>query len=171
MNKFTLIAVALFHWVFSNFVYADQTVTLNAPIGSLQFAAIHEAGHVVAAKIMGLTVIKAHVFEKSNGGTIKHWKGITHLRAAKNGKSLAVVKLAGNFAEFFIDNHNRVHVPSFLDVIGNRNTISQSDAITQLDLGADSLLEAQQKTFHMLRTNVRLLESIYERLRTKHVYP
>jgi hypothetical protein len=85
---------------------------------------------------------------------------------------MAVTKLGGNFAELFLaDRTNVVVVPSFLDVVGNRNVISQSDVITQLDLGSDSLLTAQHKTYRALAGQVALLRRVYQQLCTSHAYP
>lgn len=149
----------------------EEVIVQDAPVGSLPFASIHEAGHVVAAKSVGFTVTGARVFQQFRGGIGFYWKGATSLRASKGAKGMAVVKLGGNFAEFFIDDSNIVRVPRFIDVVGNRNVISQSDVITRADLGADSLLDAQHKTYRALSGNVRLLDSVYHRLMTKLAYP
>ncbi|MDP1590522.1 MAG: hypothetical protein Q8M07_22400 [Prosthecobacter sp.] len=148
----------------------DALTTLNAPLGTLEFAAIHEAGHVVAAKAIGLSVTRAMIFQRSKPGVGVYWKGTTQLRGGTRG--MAVAKLGGHFAERFLDDRtNKVIVPSFLDVISNRNIISESDVITQADLGADSLQTAQHKTYRALAGNVAMLSQVYNQLRTRHVYP
>lgn len=85
---------------------------------------------------------------------------------------MAVAKLGGNFAELFLaDQTNVIVVPTFLDVVGNRGVISQSDVVTQADLGAGSLLTAQHKTYRALAGNLALLSRVYQQLRTRHAYP
>jgi hypothetical protein len=49
--------------------------------------------------------------------------------------------------------------------------ISQSDVVTQADLGAGSLLTAQHKTYRALAGNLALLSRVYQQLRTRHAYP
>lgn len=148
----------------------DSLTSLNAPLGTLEFAAIHEAGHVVAAKAIGISVTRAMIFPRYKPGVGEYWKGITQLRGSSRG--MAVAKLGGLFAERFLDDRtNRVIVPSFLDVISNRNIISESDVITRADLGADSLQTAQHKTYRALAGNVAMLNQVYNQLRTRHVYP
>ena len=122
--------------ILTAFANAQSSLTLNAPIGSLAFASIHEAGHVVAATSLSFFVIEARVFQQNRGASVRYWKGLTTLRPKSGARGMAVVKLAGNFAEFFIDHNDRVRAPSFLEVIGNRNVISRSDVITRQDLGA-----------------------------------
>jgi hypothetical protein len=152
---------------------AESTFSsLEAPVGTLEFASIHEAGHVVCAKSAGMIVTRAMVFQRSKSGVGVYWKGTTALRGSNRGGSMAVTKLGGNFAELFLaDRTNVVVVPSFLDVVGNRNVISQSDVITQLDLGSDSLLTAQHKTYRALAGQVALLRRVYQQLCTSHAYP
>lgn len=155
---------------FSHEVLRSGLLTLDAPIGTLEFASIHEAGHVVCAKSVGMTVTRAMVFQRSKSGIGVYWKGTTTLRGGSRG--MAVAKMGGNFAEFFIDDRTRaVRVPGFLEVVGNRNVISETDVITRADLGADSLLTAQHKTYRALAGNVALLSKVYQQLRSRHVYP
>lgn len=150
----------------------DRVVVFFAPpIGSLSFASIHEAGHVVTAKSVGMKVTGARVFLQSRGGFSSYWKGATTLRANGNSQDMAVVKMGGNFAEFFIDDSNVLKVPSFLSIVGNRNTISQSDVVTAADLGGASLLDAQHRTYRALSGNTRLLHSVFHKLLSSHVYP
>ena len=146
-------------------------VFFAAPIGSLSFASIHEAGHVVTAKSVGMHVMGARVFLQSRGGFSSYWKGSTTLRAKGSSLEMAVVKMGGNFAEFFIDDSNVLRVPSFLSIVGNRNTISQSDVVTAADLGGGSLLDAQRRTYRALSGNTRLLGSVFHKLWRSHVYP
>jgi hypothetical protein len=146
--------------------------TLNAPVGTLEFASIHEAGHVVCAKSAGMIVTRTLVFQRSKPGVVTFWKGTTSLRGGDRSRSMAIAKLGGNFAELFLaDKTNAVVVPTFLDVVGNRNVISQSDVVTQVDLGIDILLTAQHKTYRALAGNLALLSKVYQQLRTRHVYP
>lgn len=152
------------------FANNDSLTTLNAPLGTLEFAAIHEAGHVVAAKAIGISVTRVMIFQRSKPGVGGYWKGTTQLRGGT--RNMAVAKLGGHFAERFLDDRtNRVIVPPFLDVISNRNIISESDVITRADLGADSLQTAQHKTYRALAGNVAMLNQVYNQLRTRHVYP
>ena len=147
-------------------------ITLNARVGTLEFASIHEAGHVVCAKSVGMIVTHALVFQRSKPGVGVYWKGTTALRGSSRGGSMAVAKLGGNFAELFLaDKTNVIVVPTFLDVVGNRGVISQSDVVTQADLGAGSLLTAQHKTYRALAGNLALLSRVYQQLRTRHAYP
>ncbi len=151
---------------------SSSLTTLNAPVGTLEFASIHEAGHVVCAKSAGMIVTRALVFQRSKPGIGVYWKGTTTLRGGERGRGMAVAKLGGNFAELFLaDKTNTVVVPTFLDVVGNRNVISQSDVVTQVDLGSDSLLTAQHKTYRALAGNVALLSRVYQQLRARHAYP
>lgn len=148
----------------------DSLTALNAPLGTLEFAAIHEAGHVVAAQAIGLSVTRAMIFPRYSPGVGEYWKGITQLRGSS--RDMAVAKLGGHFAERFLhDRTNRIIVPSFLDVVSHRNIISESDVITQADLGADSLQAAQHKAYRALAGNVTMLTQVYQQLRTRHVYP
>lgn len=142
---------------------------LDAPIGTLEFASIHESGHVVAAKSVGFTVSGASVFQLSKPGIGLYWKGTTRIRGS--GRGMAVAKMGGNFAEFFLDQHNRFRVPSFLDIVGNRNVISQTDVITSSDLYGESLTEAQHRTYRALTANASMLNRIYLQLKTKRSYP
>jgi len=148
-----------------------EPLTVDAPIGTLSFASIHEAGHVTMAKSIGLSSVSAIVFQKSTYGAGTFWKGQTSLGRGYTGKGMALVKLGGNFAEHFLDDSGRIYQPSFLDIIGNRGVISQSDQINQTDLGGDSLLEAQRRTYFSLRGRLPDLENIYKRLYHNHVYP
>ena len=150
---------------------AIEQVSVDAPIGTLSFAAIHEAGHVTIARSLGLFSVTARVFQKSTYGAGTFWKGQTSLGRGYIGKGMALIKLGGNFAEHFLDDSGRIYQPSFLDIIGNRGVISQSDQINQTDLGGDSLLEAQRKTFFILRGRLADLDRIYKRLYYNHVYP
>lgn len=151
----------------------DPVVVFFAPpIGSLSFASIHEAGHVVTAKSVGMRVTGARVFLQSRGGFSSYWKGATTLRAKGSSLEMAVVKMGGSFAEFFIDDSNVLRVPSFLSIVGNRKTIiSQSDVVTAADLGGGSLLDAQHRTYRALSGNTRLLHSVFHKLLSSHVYP
>ncbi|WP_395715717.1 hypothetical protein [Prosthecobacter sp.] len=145
---------------------------LDAPVGSLEYASIHEAGHVVCATSAGMSVTRAVVFQRSKPGVGVYWKGATTLRGSSRHHGMAMAKLGGNFAEFFLaDRTNTIRVPSFLDVVGNRRVISQSDVITAEDLGGESLLTIQNRTYRALAGNVSLLNRVYQRLRTSHVYP
>ena len=152
---------------------AESTFSsLEAPVGTLEFASIHEAGHVVCAKSAGMIVTRALVFQRSKPGVGVYWKGTTALRGSNRGGNMAIAKLGGNFAELFLANNtNVIVVPTFLDVVGNRRVISQSDIVTQTDLGAGSLLTAQHKTYRALAGNVALLSRVYQQLRTRHAYP
>ena len=152
-------------------VFSHETKRhLNAPIGTLEFAAIHEAGHVVAARSMGLRVTRAVIFQRSgrDGG---YWKGTTTFRASNRSKGIALVKLGGNYAELFIDESRRVRAPQMLQVIGNRNVISETDVITKADLAGESLSKVQHKTYRVLCQNVLLLSQVYIQLLTEHHYP
>jgi hypothetical protein len=172
MNKFhaILFLAASISTSFSHEVLRSTLLTLDAPIGTLEFASIHESGHVVCAKSVGMTVTRALVFQRSKPGVGVYWKGTTTLRGGSRG--MAVAKMGGNFAEFFLDDKTQaVKVPGFLEVVGNRNVISETDVITQADLGADSLLTAQHKTYRALVGNVSLLSRVYQQLRTRHSYP
>jgi hypothetical protein len=145
---------------------------LNAPVGTLEFASIHEAGHVVCAKSAGMIVTRAVVFLRSKPGIGAYWKGTTSLRGGDRSRGMAIAKLGGNFAELFLaDKTATVVVPTLLDVVGNRNVISQSDVVTQTDLGTDSLLTAQHRTYRALTGNLALLSRVYQQLRARHVYP
>ncbi len=143
MSKLSII-LPLLIWApvaFSHDMTRSSLTHLNAPVGTLEFASIHEAGHVVCAKSMGMIVTRALVFQRSKPGVGVYWKGTTTLRGGERGRGMAVAKLGGNFAELFLsDRTNAVVVPTFLDVVGNRNVISQSDVVTEVDLGSDSLL-------------------------------
>jgi hypothetical protein len=150
---------------------AVEHLSIDAPIGTLSFAAIHEAGHVTIARSLGLFSVTARVFQKSTYGAGTFWKGQTSLGRGYIGKGMALIKLGGNFAEHFLDDSGRIYQPSFLDIIGNRGIISKSDQINQTDLGGDSLLEAQRKTFFILRGRLADLDKIYKRLYYNHVYP
>ena len=169
------IILPLVVWVplaLSHDVASSSLTTLNAPVGTLEFASIHEAGHVVCAKSVGMIVTRALVFQRSKPGVGVYWKGTTSLRGGERSRGMAVAKLGGNFAELFLaDKTNTVVVPTFLDVVGNRNVISQSDVVTQVDLGSDSLLTAQHKTYRALAGNVAQLSKVYQQLRTTHAYP
>jgi hypothetical protein len=157
---------------FSQDVAGSILLCLDAPVGTLEYASIHEAGHVVCATSIGITVTLAMVFQRSKPGIGVYWKGTTSLRGANMRRGMAVAKLGGNFAEFFLaDRTKAVVVPTFLDVVGNRNVISQSDVITQSDLGSDSLLTAQHKTYRALTGNVALLSRVYQKLRTTYIHP
>jgi hypothetical protein len=146
--------------------------TLDAPVGTLEYASIHEAGHVVCATSVGMTVTRAIVFQRSKPGVGVYWKGTTTLRGASMRQGMAVAKLGGNFAEFFLaDRTHTIMIPNFLDIVGNRKVISESDVVTPADLGTDSLLTAQHKTYRALAGNVGFLRRVYQQLRTTHVYP
>ncbi len=152
-------------------VFSHETERhLNAPIGTLEFAAIHEAGHVVAAKSMGLPVTRAVVFQRSGRGG-GYWKGTTTFRASSRSNGIALVKLGGNYAEFFIDETRRVRAPQMVQVIGNRNVISETDVITKADLAGESLSNVQHRTYRALCQNVLLLSRVYNQLLTEHHYP
>jgi hypothetical protein len=174
MIKLSII-LPLLIWVpvaWSHDMASSSLTTLNAPVGTLDFASIHEAGHVVCAKSVGMIVTRALVFQRSKSGVGVYWKGTTSLRGGDRGRGMAVAKLGGNFAELFLaDRTSVVVVPSFLDVVGNRNVISESDVVTQADLGAESLLTAQHKTYRALAGNVAQLSRVYQQLRTTHAYP
>ena len=157
---------------FGQDVTSSILLDLDAPLGTLEYASIHEAGHVVCATSIGITVARAMVFQRSKPGIGAYWKGTTSLRGGNRSRGMAVAKLGGNFAELFLAvKTNAIVVPTFLDVMGNRNVISQSDVITQLDLGSDSLLTAQHKTYRALTGNVARLSRVYQKLRTTYIYP
>lgn len=143
--------------------------SLEAPIGTLEFACMHEAGHVVAAKSVGFSVTSATVFQVSKPGIGLFWKGTTRIKG--KGRGMAVTKLGGYYAEFFLDSYNRFQVPSFLDIVGNRGVISRTDSITAIDLGGESLAEAQYRAFRALTANSILLNRVYNRLMVKKSYP
>ncbi len=84
---------------------------------------------------------------------------------------MAVTKLGGNFAVFFLDPYNRFQIPSFLDIVGSRSVISRTDTITDVDLGGESLTEAQYRAYRALTANSALLNRVYNQLKTKKSYP
>lgn len=143
--------------------------SLEAPVGTLEFASMHEAGHVVAAKSVGLAVSGATVFQLSKPGIGLYWKGTTRIRG--KGRGMAVAKLGGNFAGFFLDANNRFCIPSFLDIVGSRSAISRTDSLTAADLGGGSLSEAQYRTYRALSANAGFLNRVYLQLKTKKSYP
>lgn len=166
--------MSIYLYFFVSCLIASQpgpSVTIDAPIGTLSFASIHEAGHVTVAMSLGLFSVTARVFQKSTYGAGTFWKGQTSLNRGYAGKGMALIKLGGNFAEHFLDDSGRISPPSFLDIVGNRGVISQSDQIDQADLGGDSLLEAQRRTYIILRSRVADLDKIYKSLYYNHVYP
>lgn len=142
---------------------------LEAPIGTLEFASMHEAGHVVAAKSVGFSVSTATVFQVSKPGIGLYWKGTMKIKG--RGCGMAVTKLGGNFAVFFLDPYNRFQIPSFLDIVGSRSVISRTDTITDVDLGGESLTEAQYRAYRALTANSALLNRVYNQLKTKKSYP
>ena len=142
---------------------------LEAPVGTLEFASMHEAGHVIAAKSVGFTVSGATVFQFSRPGVGLFWKGTTRIKG--RGRGMAVTKLGGNFAGFFLDSHNRFQIPSFLDIVGSRSAISRTDSISDFDLGGESLTEAQYRAYKALTVNSAMLNRVYNLLRTKKSYP
>ena len=150
---------------------ASEIMALDAPVGTLSFASIHEAGHVTVAKSCGFPAVSAKVFQMSKYGVGTFWKGQTSLTGVGAGKGMALIKLGGRFAEKFLDKSNRIHKPSFIDVIGDRGVISQSDELSQIDLGSLSLLEAQLKTYHILTSRMSDLDRIYKTLYHRHAYP
>ena len=150
---------------------ASEINLLEAPIGTLAFASIHEAGHVTVAKACGLSSVSARVFQLYKSGVGTFWKGQTNLGRGYAGKGMALIKLGGSFAEHFLDSSNRIYQPSFLDVVGDRSVISQSDQITHMDLGGDSVLEAQRRTFFILRGRLADLGRIYKNLLQRHSHP
>jgi len=144
---------------------------LEAPLGTLAFASVHEAGHVLVAQSCGLSSVSARVFQVSKYGVGTFWKGQTNLGARDAGKGMALIKLGGIFAEHFLDRLNRITHPSFLDVIGDRDVISQTDKLSQVDLGSVSLLEAQEKTYFIMTSRLGDLDRIYKTLYHRHAYP
>lgn len=149
---------------------AETFRCLCSPVGSLEFASIHESGHVVAAFGSGVKVRQAVVFQVSRAGFGFYWKGATTL-AGKPSRGMAVIKLGGNVAEHFVDGSGRFRTPSLYDVITSRDLISNSDKLTQADLGADDLLSAQQKAYRILISSKDRLRVIYGQLLTRHCYP
>jgi hypothetical protein len=140
-------------------------------VGTLSFASIHESGHVTLAKSCGYFAVSAKVFLMSKYGVGTFWKGQTSLGGGGNGNGMALIKLGGRFAEQFLDRSNRIFKPSFLDVIGDRGIISQSDNLNQIDLGSFSLLEAQRKTYLIMTSRLVDLDRIYKTLYYRHAYP
>lgn len=149
---------------------AEILPCLYSPVGSLEFAAIHESGHVVAAFGSGIKVRQAVVFQVSRPGFGFYWKGATTL-AGKPSRGMAIIKLGGSVAEHFVDGSGRFRTPSFYDVITNRDMISNSDKLTQADLGADDLPSAQQKAYRVLISSKDRLRAIYGQLLTQRRYP
>jgi len=145
---------------------------IAAPVGTLAFASVHEAGHVTVAKHCGYISVSARVFLKEKYGVGTFWKGQTTLGKGhtRNGE-MALIKLGGRFTEHYLDRSNRIYQPNFIDVIGDRSVISQSDEITRMDLGSDSLLEAQRRTFFILRGRLVELDQIYKTLLGRKGYP
>lgn len=84
---------------------------------------------------------------------------------------MALIKLGGAISEHFLSGANRVFQPSFLDVVGHRDVISQSDRITPSDLAGYSLLEAQRKSYQILSSRVAELDEAYRKLFYNHRYP
>lgn len=159
--------------VFSSECAAREVVAhscLWSPVGSLEFASIHESGHVVVAFGSGIKVRQAVVFQVSRPGFGVYWKGATTL-AGKPSRGMAIIKLGGSVAEHFVDGSGRFRTPSLYDVITNRDLISDSDKLTQADLGADDLLSAQQKAYRMLISSKDRLRAIYGQLLTQRRYP
>ena len=150
---------------------ASEINFVDAPIGTLPFVSIHESGHVTVAKSCGFSAVSAKVFLKSKSGVGTFWKGQTSLGGGATGHGMALIKLGGRFAEQFLDQSNRIFKPSFLDVIGDRGAISQSDNLTQIDLGAYSLLDAQRRTYLILISRLSDLDRIYKTLYHRHSYP
>jgi hypothetical protein len=149
---------------------AESTFSsLEAPVGTLEFASIHEAGHVVAAKSVGFSVSGAAVFQLSKPGIGLYWKGTTKIRG--RGRGMAVVKLGGYCAEYFLDQHNHFQVPSFLGIVGSRKAISRTDTITAADLGGESLTEVHYRAYRALSANASSLNRVYTQLMTKKSYP
>lgn len=149
---------------------AKTLCCLYSPVGSLEFASIHESGHVIAALGTGVRVKQALVFQVSRSGFGTYWKGATTL-AGTPSRGMAVIKLGGSIAEHFVDGSGRFRTPSLYDVITSRGLISSSDKLTQADLGADDLLSAQQKTYRMLVSGKDRLRAIYGQLLTQRRYP
>jgi len=150
---------------------ASEINSFEAPVGTLAFASVHEAGHVTVAKSCGFFSVSARVFLMSKSGVGTFWKGQTSLGAGGKGNGMALTKLGGRFAEQFLEKSNRVYRPSFLDVVGDRGVISQSDELNQIDLGAISLLEAQRRTYLILTSRIADLDRIYKTLYYRHAYP
>ncbi|MFZ2278107.1 MAG: hypothetical protein WAW39_09915 [Prosthecobacter sp.] len=150
---------------------ASEIILFEAPLGTLSFVSIHEAGHVTVAKSCGFLAVSAKVFQMSKYGVGTFWKGQTSLTGGGAGKGMALIKLGGRFAEQFLDKSNRIHQPSFLDVIGDRSIISHSDKLSQIDLGSFSLLEAQRRTYLILTSRMTDLDRIYKSLYHRHTYP
>ena len=172
-SKHKQILECLFILFFSSECVAQEVQTLRcllSPVGSLEFASIHESGHVVAAFGSGIKVRQAVVFQVSRPGFGFYWKGATTL-AGKPSRGMAVIKLGGTVAEHFVDGSGRFRTPSLYDVITSRGLISSSDKLTQADLGADDLLSAQQKAYRMLISSKDRLRAIYGQLLTQRRYP
>ena len=142
-----------------------------AALGSLEFASIHEAGHMTVANSVGYPGTNARVFQNFKTGVGTFWKGQTTFTERAITRGMALVKLGGIFSEHFLSDSNRIFQPGFLDVIGHRDVISQSDRITSVDLAGHVLLEAQRKTFLILKSRVADLDQVYKALFYNHKYP
>ena len=149
---------------------AAQITLFEEPVGTLPFVSIHEAGHVTVARSNGCHAVSAKVFLMSKYRVGTFWKGQTTF-GGSTGNGMALIKLGGRFAEKFLDQSNRIFKPSFLDVIGDRGIISQSDNLTQIDLGSFSLLDAQRRTYLILTSRLSDLDRIYKTLYHRHAYP
>lgn len=71
-------------------------IEFDAPVGTLEFASIHEAGHVVCALNAGIRVTRAIVYQRSKPGVGVFWKGTTTLSGASRHPGMAVAKLGGS---------------------------------------------------------------------------
>jgi hypothetical protein len=155
-------------------VLEPEFVSLESAYGNLQHAAIHEAGHMVAAQTLGFTVQTAKIYQHSKPGLGKYWKGVIHLRlpAKPSSGSPAVAKLGGSVAEFFIDKASKAfHVPSYKKIDIQRLKISKTDQVSEKDLGTKSLKEARQEAYRSLAENSDQLRKVYEHLMEHHSYP
>jgi hypothetical protein len=152
----------------------SECVSLESTYGSLQHAAIHEAGHMVAAQTLGFTVQAAKIDQHYKRGVGKYWKGVVHLRlpAKPSSGSPAIAKLGGSIAEFFIDKASQAfHVPSYKKIDIQRLKISKTDQVSEKDLGTKSLKEARQEAYSSLAGNSERLQKVYEHLLEHHSYP
>ena len=142
-----------------------------AALGRLEFASIHEAGHVIVASSTGYPGTSARVFQSFKTGVGTFWKGQTTFTERAIIRGMALVKLGGIFSEHFLSKSNRIFQPGFLDVIGHRDVISQSDRITSGDLAGYALLDAQRKTYLILKSRAADLDQVYKALFYNHKYP
>ena len=139
---------------------------------SLEITAAREAGHIIAAKAIGVEVEIAKIYPASRSGTAGKWCGVTMFRSGYNSRGLATAKLGGLFAQSFVDpKTKKLFVPSFLDVVADRQIISRSDRLNQIDLGAEPLHQAQHRAYRALTANLEELHRVYDQLRTQKAFP